>query len=486
MKTLSLFFITLLYNVTFSQAPSIQWQKSYGGSGIGGDIGASIFQTTDGGYIVAGSSDSNDGDVSGNHGQRDGWVLKLDINGTIEWQKSYGGSGWEGFASVEQTSDGGYILAGSSSDSNDGDVSGNHGGGDVWIIKIDFIGNLQWQKSLGGSGNEWSSTIHQTLDGGYIVAGQSDSNDGDVSGNNGFKDYWIVKLDVNGVLQWQKSLGGSSSAANQSHNELATSIEQTTDGGYIVAGQSDSNDGDVTGHHGSYDAWIVKLDSNGVIQWQKSLGGTSMDGAGSIKQTAEGGYIIAGGSKSNNGDVSGNHGGDDGWIVKLDINGTIQWQKSLGGSGDEGLSSIQQTIDGGYIAVGTSDSNDGDVSGNHGYYDSWLVKLDLNGNLLWQKSIGGSWEEWAHTIHQTLDGGFIIAGQSYSNDGDISGNHGGLDIWVVKLNPEAVGLIEVLNNPASTCIKIMDITGRETDRQANTLLFYLYNDGTVEKKVIIE
>ena len=481
------FFISLLlsFSCSYSQAPLIQWQKSYGGNGIYGDAGYSISQTTDGGYIVAGQSDSNDGDVSGNHGYNDAWVLKLDVNGAIQWQKSLGGSGWDGLSSVEQTSDGGYILTGAT-DSNDGDVSGNHGGGDVWIIKLDFIGNLLWQKTFGGSGDESANSIHQTLDGGYIVAGQSDSNDGDVSGNHGYNDYWVIKLDVNGLLQWQKSLGGSSIAGNQSHSEGAGSINQTTDGGYIVSGQSDSNDGDVTGHHGLYDVWIVKLNSTGIIQWQKSLGGTSMDGARSIKQTSDGGYIIAGGSNSNNGDVMGNHGNSDGWIVKLDINGAIQWQKSIGGSGDEELGSIQQTIDGGFVTSGMSDSNDGDVSGNHGYLDSWLVKLDLNGNLLWQQSLGGSEDEVLGSLQQTFDGGFITVGSSGSNDGDVSGNHGNADVWVVKLNPEAVGLIEELNNPAVTCIKIMDITGKETDIQANTLLFYQYNDGTVEKKVIIE
>ena len=172
--------------------------------------------------------------------------------------------------------------------------------------------------------------------------------------------------------------------------------------------------------------------------------------------------------------------------MKLDINGAIQWQKSIGGSGDEELGSIQQTIDGGFVTSGMSDSNDGDVSGNHGYLDGWLVRLDLNGNLLWQQSFGGSEDEVLGSIQQTIDGGLVTLGSSSSNDGDVSGNHGVSDVWVVKLNPEAVGLIEVLNNPAATCVKIMDISGRETDIQANTLLFYQYNDGTVEKKVIIE
>ena len=485
MKTLSLFFIILLYNFTFSQAPSIQWQKSYGGSGL--EAAESIQQTSDGGYIVAGYSNSNDGDVSGNHGgQFDYWIVKLDVNGIIQWQKSLGGSaplggfGSEYATSIQQTYDGGYIVAGQS-DSNDGDVSGNHGLYDCWVVKLDPNGILQWQKSYGGSGWDRANSIQETTDGGYIVAGWSSSNDGDVSGNIYFFDnYWIVKLDVNGIIQWQRTFGGDSGGGE------TTSIQQTFDGGYIVAGFYTDNGGDVTGNHGQFDYWIVKIDAFGILQWQKSLGGSVEDYANSIQQTSDGGYIVAGQSNSNDGDVSGNHGEPDYWIVKLDPNGIIQWQKSLGGSSWDVASAIQQTTDGGYIVAGLSSSNDGNVTGNHGDGDLWVVKLDLNGNIEWQKSYGGSGGEGAHSIQETSDGGYIVAGLSYSNDGDVSGNHGNSDVWVVKLNPEAVGLIEVLNNPAATCIKIMDITGRETDRQANTLLFYLYNDGTVEKKVIIE
>ena len=175
-----------------------------------------------------------------------------------------------------------------------------------------------------------------------------------------------------------KTLGGS-------NVDDAQSIRQTTDGGYIIAGSSNSGDGDISGNHGNYDYWIVKLDSNGNMQWQKSLGGSSMDMAQSIQQTSEGGYIVAGSSSSNDGDVSGNHGGGDYWIVKLDINGNIQWQKSLGGSSSEQVNSVQQTFDGGYIIAGTTVSTDGDITVSYGNNDFWVVKLDSGGNMQWQK-----------------------------------------------------------------------------------------------------
>ncbi|GHV41578.1 hypothetical protein FACS1894187_23390 [Synergistales bacterium] len=409
----------------FDAKPFIEWQKSLGGTGL--DTAWSIQQTYDGGYIVAGYSLSNDGDVSGNHGGGDYWIVKLKADGSIDWQKSLGGTNRDEAYSIQQTSDGGYIVAGVSG-SNDGDVSVNHGDWDYWIVKLNANGSIAWEKSLGGSNPETAFSIQQTSDGGYIVAGTSASNNGDVSGNHGgtnVNDYWIVKLNANGSIAWEKSLGGTDF-------DIAWSIQQTSDGGYIVAGYSQSNDGDVSGNHGDYDYWIVKLNANGSIAWEKSLGGTGYDQAWSIQQTSDGGYIVAGISLSNDGDVSGNHGDSDYWIVKLKVDGSIDWQKSLGGTGSDNAYSIQQMSDGGYIVAGSSGSNDGDVSENHGITDYWIVKLNANGSIAWEKSLGGTGAEMPQSIQQTSDG-YIVAGISTSNDGDVSGNHGGLDYWVVKL-----------------------------------------------------
>ncbi|MCF8293672.1 MAG: hypothetical protein K9I70_07660, partial [Chitinophagaceae bacterium] len=323
---------------------------------------------------------------------------------TIQWQKCLGGSSWEQAMSINQTVDGGYIVAGYSA-SNDGDVTGNHGSADYWVVKLNSTGVVQWQKSLGGSGDDAAFSVQQTADSGYIVAGWSASNDGDVTGNHGYADYWVVKLTATGVIQWQKSLGGTGS-------DYPYSIQQTADSGYIVAGYSYSTDGDVTGNHGSADYWVVKLNSTGVVQWQKSLGGTGGDGAYSIQQTADSGYIVAGGSESNDGDVTGNHGSADYWVVKLNSTGVVQWQKSLGGSGDDAANSIQQTADSGYIVAGYSTSNDGDVTGNHGSGDYWVVKLNSTGVVQWQKSLGGSGDDAANSIQQTADSGYIVAGGS--------------------------------------------------------------------------
>ncbi len=411
-------------------APSIDWQKSYGGSETevkegGKEPGPSTVQyTTDGGYILVGTSNSNDGDVSGNKGNRDIWVLKVNGTGALQWQKSLGGSQDDRGYSVKQTTDGGFIIAGTTR-SNDGDVTGYKDWEDYWVVKLDSSGAIQWQKTYGGSKDDEARSIIQTSDGGYIVAGYSNSTDGDVTGNKGGFDHWIVKLDNTGSIQWQKNFGGG-------EDDRAYAIQQTTDGGYIVAGTARSNDGDVTGYKDWEDYWVVKLDGNGTIQWQKTLGGTQDDIARSIVQTADGGYIVAGYSNSSNGDITNNKGGFDHWVVKLDSTGTLVWQKNFGGGQDDRGYSVEKTSDGNFILVGNARSNDGDVTGFHNWEDYWVVKFNNSGTLLWQKILGGDRDDSAHSVALTPDG-YIISGYTDSTDGDITTNHGQFDLWVVKL-----------------------------------------------------
>jgi len=367
MKKLFLFLTHLLLFSSFIIAQSdIQWQKTFGGTEADG--AEEILQTNDGSYIVSGYSYSNDSDVTGNHGYFDAWIIKLDLIGNIQWQKTFGGTQNDYAGRIDTTSDGGFIVIGNS-DSNDGDVTGNHGYNDFWILKIDSLGILQWEKSFGGSYNDYASCGHQTNDGGYIITGTTLSINGDVSGNHGPSDYWIVKLDSMGTLLWQKTFGGT-------NTDAANSIEKTTDGGYIVAGNSTSIDGDVTvNHSNSVDIWIIKIDSTGMLQWEKSYGGTQHDLPHFIERTFDGGYIISGYSLSNDNDVTGNHGSTDAWIFKIDSIGILQWQKSFGGSEEDRAYFIKQTFDGGYIFSGLSHSIDGDLTNNYGDADLWVVKL---------------------------------------------------------------------------------------------------------------
>ncbi len=447
-KTLLLFVGIISMKCAFSQVIGIEWQQTLGGNGF--DRATSVQQTIDGGYIVAGISSSINGDVTGHHGDVftfDCWIAKLSTKGDIQWQKSLGGSKNEGNVwgtavySVRQTSDGGYIVAGSST-SDDGDVTGHHesvdeeDNFDYWVVKLDNAGIIQWQKSLGGARNDHAFSVDQTTDGGYIIAGYAFSADGDITEHYGdeedpLEDFWIIKLDNSGATQWQKSLGGS-------FQDQAFSIKQTSDNGYIIAGYSFSNDGDVTDNNGdSY--WIVKLNSAGTTEWQKTLGGSGLDKAFAIRQTSDNGYIIAGTSDSNNGDVIGNHGKSDYWVVKLDALGAMEWQKSLGGTEEDIAYAVNQTTDGGYVVAGYSQSNNGDVSGNHGNNDMWIVKLDGAGVLQWQKALGGAQNDVAYSIQQTSDGRYIIAGWTSSSDGDITVHKGGVyDYWIVKLSSVAL------------------------------------------------
>jgi len=405
-------------------APQVKWQICLGGADV--DSARSIQQTGDGGFIVAGRTSSSDGDMSKNHGYYDALVVKLNASGAVEWQKCLGGSGNDYAYSIQQTGDGGYIVAGETW-SNDGDVSEYKGDGDAWVVKLNALGAIEWQKCLGGSEYDRAYSIQQTGDGGYIVAGETWSNDGVVSGYIGGGDAWVVKLDSSGAIVWQKCLGGTSW-------DYANSVQQTRDGGYIVAGVTYSSDRDVSGYKDYGDAWVVKLSASSAIEWQKCLGGSHWDSARSVRQTSDAGYIVAGYTESSDRDVSGYKGDGDAWVIKLNASGAIEWQKCLGGSDWDCANSVRQTGDGGYIVAGDTCSNDGDVSGFLGNADAWVVKLDRYGGIEWQKCLGGSGWDYADSTQQTGDDGYIVAGYTNSNDGDVTEYKGGGDAWVVKLD----------------------------------------------------
>ena len=440
--TISFLFIAFFtgFSSVYAQAPSIQWSKSFGGSTY--ENALSVTQTFDGGSIAAGISTSTDGDVTGNRGFGDVWIVKLDNAGALEWQKTYGSSGDDGAFAIVQTIDSGYAIAATSNAAN-GDVTVNHGLVDCWILKIDKLGVLQWQKSFGGSSIDIAYDIKQTTDLGFIVAGYTQSTDGDITSLHGFEDYWIIKLDNSGNLQWQKTFGGT-------EDERAWSVQQTADGGYIAGGYTRSNDGDVTGNHGDYDFWVVKLDGSGTLQWQKALGGSLLDKNRTVIQTADGGYITAGYTASTDGDVTGTQVpfSEDLWIAKLDGSGVLQWQKSYGGTGVEQAYQVKQLTDGSYLFAGSSYSTDGDVTGNHGGTDSWCLQTDNNGALLWEKSFGGSDYDETYAVAIANDGGFLVAGLSLSADGDLTQNQGDFDYWIFKLGGAVTTAGYTFNNVA--------------------------------------
>ncbi|MBL0073652.1 MAG: T9SS type A sorting domain-containing protein [Bacteroidetes bacterium] len=445
------------YSLSYSQnIPTIQWQNTIGGSSF--DFLYSAEQTTDGGYILVGYSYSNiSGDKTenfiGSYGRSDYWIVKTDSSGNILWQNTIGGEYEEALTSIKQTTDGGYILGGFSQSNASGDKTENNydtlcATFDYWIVKTDSLGNLIWDITIGGSDEDRLLAIEQTADNGFILGGFSRSNISGVKVENNIgasptTDYWIVKTDSLGNIEWQNTIGGSL-------YDYLYSIKQTQDGGYILGGMSCSNiSGDKTETclwYGDY--WIIKTDSLGTIQWQNTIGGNGNDALFSLVQTSDGGYLLGGESNSNiSWDKTENSMGDfDYWIVKTNSVGNIQWQNTIGGSEGDFLESLQQTTDGGYILGGWSLSNiSGDKTQNNcdstlGYPDFWIVKTDAAGSIQWQNTIGGSKNDKLHSIEQTIDGGYILGGYSES---DISGNKtenciGYSDYWIVKLTPETI------------------------------------------------
>ena len=457
---------SFLFNpfISFAQAPAIEWQNTIGGTGY--DFLISIDQTSDGGYIMGGYSDSNiGGDKSENNiGGDDYWIVKLNAAGNIEWENTVGGGNFDRFYSVEETPDGGYILGGQSlSGGGVGDKSeSNMGGYDYWVVKLNSDGSVAWDNAYGGIGNDQLYNAQPTSDGGYILAGSSDTGlGGDKTDNKiGNTDFWIIKLDAAGNILWQNAVGGLMF-------DIAYSAYETADGDYIVAGTSTSGiSGDKTqANYGFVDYWVVKLDASGVVVWDKTFGGTSSEYLYSAIPTLDGGSILVGMA---DGGITGNkteatNGLFDYWIIKLDALGNISWQNSIGGSGQDYVfvNPVAQTVDNGYIVAGYSQSViSGDkTEANTGSWDYWILKLTSTGSITWQTVLGGSGGDYVHAINTTADGGYIVGGFSYSG---ITGekteaNIGDADYWVMKL--EGTGCVpftEICNGIDDDCNAIVD------------------------------
>jgi hypothetical protein len=294
---------------------NLEWQKSYGGEED--EKAQSIKATSDGGYIIAGYTTS-DNDAIENNGHSDFWILKLNASAVLLWQKNFGGTFPDEASDIIQTADGGYLTLGYTN-SNNGDVTGNHGSYDLWLVKTNATGALEWQKTFGGTGAEYGNQIIETNDGNYAILGSATSIDGDLTDNNGLFDYWLFKINPEGNIIWQKNYGGS-------QNDRGQGISKTDDNGFILTGYSNSSDGDLTLNFGADDYWALKVDASGNIIWQKSFGGSALDRSGGIGVDGEN-VIIAGTSGSNNGNVSGNHGVNDFWVLKL--NSTLSTEEFL-------------------------------------------------------------------------------------------------------------------------------------------------------------
>jgi|GEM_PF-418889 len=377
-------------NVTYPDAPEVpeeEWNKTFGGAA--NDHGHSVQQTTDGGYIVAGWTSSFGA------GLDDAWMIKTDSAGIEIWNKTFGGTSHDEGESVQQTTDGGYVVAG---------YTGSYGAGsnDVWLIRTDSSGNEIWNETFGGTGHDEGNSVQQTTDGGYVIAGYTRSFGGGIDHN-----VWLIKTDSDGNEMWNKTFGGSV------YDEIGYSVQQTNDGGYVIAGYTSSYGA------GGPDVWLIKTDSLGNEVWNKTFGGSSSEQGYSVQQTTDGGYVIVGYTSYEPYNYC------DGWLIKTDSAGNEIWNKTLSGAGNSGHGySVQQTTDGGYIVLL--------CGGDRGESNTQIVltKTDILGNEVWAKRFGGYETEAGYSVQQTSDGGYIIGGSTNSFG---SGNY---DVWLIKVGSD--------------------------------------------------
>jgi len=367
------------------------------------------------------------------------YTLLFSQDPNIIWQRTLGGDDDDELWSTQQTTDGGFILGGGSKSNISGDKTENsQGGNDFWVIKLNAIGDIDWQNTIGGNEDDKITSVKQTTDGGYILGGTSNSNiSGDKTENSqGGQDYWVIKLNGTGDIIWQKTLGGN-------QDDRLISISETLDGNFIIGGTSSSGiSGDRTKPlNGNKDSWIIKINSFGEIIWQNAFGYGNSQSIQSLSQTLDDGYIFSGTLQT------GGSSNDVYWVVKLNSNGFLEWDKLIGGNHSDWFPKIHQTTEGSYILAGASDSDiSGDKTENsQGSFDYWILKLDNVGNIIWQNTIGGSSGEQPDSIIESDDGGFLVCGYSSSN---ISGDKtedslGSSDYWVIKINE--VGIIEWQN-----------------------------------------
>ncbi len=348
-----------------------------------------------------------------------------------QWSRTYGGSDVDIPFAMKFTTDGGTIVAGYT-DSRDGDVSAqpNREYWDLWVVKLDRCGVIEWERSFGGTNYESARDVVQTSDGGYIVAGETNSTDGGViAGFGGTKDIWILKLTPAGNLAWQKRFGGNGL-------DIPNRIHLLADGSFLLAASSSSNDGNISGNHGTggyTDGVLMKIDANGGLQWSKCYGGSKNEELLDI-EIINGRTYLAGYANSTDGDIPPQQKNYDVWVLALDANGNKIFSKVYGGSQNDVAYAMTAGNDGTLTLAGYTTSNDGDVTGARGSQDYWVLNISLTGKLNWQKVLGGSDADYANDIITDLDGGYIAAGISYSTDADITNPLGEGDYWVVKLN----------------------------------------------------
>ena len=408
----------------------LDFSQTVGGSK--NDVLKSIIKTDDGGYAILGYTQSNDGDIGMKEVENfDFWILKYDVNNNLIWQQTFGGSKDDRGADLINTSDGGFALLGYSN-SSDNNLASNAGSQDFWVLKLSPEGEINWQKTFGFSGRDYGTTLLETEDGGFLITGVID-----VSASNGQGiaknkmvthaegDFWALKIDAAGILEWSNYYGGS-------FTDTPLGVVATADNGFIVAGSSDSNDVDITDNKGSYDFWVIKISSDGTLVWDKSFGGSEIDEARAICSTHDGNFMVVGDTRSSDSDITINNGGADVWILKISSEGNLIWEQTIGGASFDVARSISMTQDHGFVIAGSSRSSDYGFT-NQGQNDALVLKIDAEGVLEWQQTVGGSEIDFLYDAIELNDKTIIAVGESNSSDGNITINKGFSDALILKI-----------------------------------------------------
>ncbi|MCU0324793.1 MAG: hypothetical protein MUF45_06010 [Spirosomaceae bacterium] len=412
-----------LCNVCSAQLPTLEWQKTIGGAFY--DRLYSIIETKDGNYVMVGYSTSNYSfDVPfPNRGYDDVLIAKMTKDGNLLWTKAYGGGGVDIAYEVVEMNDGNLYVAGETNSTNYDFIS-QHGQTDGFLLKLDALGNMLGVTYFGGNGNDQLHSLYKTSNNELLLTGFTESSS--IFSLKGSQDYWVLKLDNLGNLLWQKNFGGSRSDYALSGTELA-------DGNFAVCGQTLSMDGDVSYNAGDWDIWVIKLDTNGNLIWEKSSGGTLTEQSPkAILQDTDGNIWVF--SESNSPEMPNNHFSRDYFITKLDNNGNIIFNNCYGGNGNDYPRGAINGYDNYIYINGETYSTDGDVTKNHADAEYWLTKIDKNGVIQWQNTYGGWGHDEGTDILLSYDNKIVLAGnaKTLTDDGDVTNNRGDDDFWILK------------------------------------------------------
>ncbi|HOO53665.1 MAG TPA: hypothetical protein PLY09_00055 [Methanothrix sp.] len=372
----------LLTHPALGQAPDLEWEEVFGGAKD--ERGLAIQETRDAGLIVAGYT------ASKGAGNKDLLLIKTDSEGEMEWERTIGGPGDDEGWAVLETKDGGYLIAGVTE-------SWSTGGKDLWLVKTYSDGYERWMKTFGGPGDDWGAAVVETKDGGYAAVGVTTSR------GSGGSDGWILKTDSDGNLEWDVAIGGSK-------NDGLSSIMET-ENGYLVAGTTESFGA------GGKDVWLAKTDDGGNREWEKTFGKDG-DEMGNFVLEINGGYVVIGVTKSEG------SGGRDLWLARTDSEGEKVWENTFGGPGDDGGWAALETRDGDLLVVGYTESQ------GRGKQDLWTLKASAEGEKVWEKTFGGSGFDLGKSIVSAKDGGWAMTGWTES---EVSGSR---DLWLIKIKEE--------------------------------------------------